>query len=80
MPILPNLTYFGHDGSYYFNDCRRTKHHPMIKQTEPESLDCQENESMVSLVSRRYMRGENGTESLVVGHRSWSILMVNSDI
>ena len=23
------------------------------------------NESMVSLVSRRYMRGENGTESLV---------------
>ena len=24
------------------------------------------NESMVSLVSRRYMRGENGTESLVV--------------
>ena len=23
-------------------------------------------ESMVSLVSRRYMRGENGTESLVV--------------
>ena len=25
-----------------------------------------ENESMVSLVSRRYMRGENGTHSLVV--------------
>ena len=24
------------------------------------------NESMVSLVSRRYIRGENGTESLVV--------------
>ena len=35
--------YFGHDGSYYSDDCRRTKHHPMIKQTVPESLDCQEN-------------------------------------
>ena len=39
---LPNLTYFGHDGSYFFNDYRRTKHHPMIKQTAPESLDYQE--------------------------------------
>ena len=37
-----NLAYFGYDGSYYFNDYRRTKHHPMIKQTVPESLDCQE--------------------------------------
>ena len=41
--ILPNLTYFGNDGSYYFNDYRKTKHHPMIKQTVPESLECQEN-------------------------------------
>ena len=42
LVILPNLTYFGHDSSYFFNDYRRTKHHPMIKQTVPESSDCQE--------------------------------------
>ena len=40
LAILPNVTYFGHDGSYYFNDYRRTKHRPMIKQTVTESLDC----------------------------------------
>ena len=40
--ILPNLICFGHDGSYYVNDYRTTKHRPMIKQTVPESLDCQE--------------------------------------
>ena len=40
--ILPNLNDFGHDGSYYFNDYRSTKHHPMIKQIVPERLGYQE--------------------------------------
>ena len=35
LVILPNLTYVGHDGSYYFNDYKITKHHPMIKQSVP---------------------------------------------
>ena len=34
---------FDHGGLCYFNDCRRTKHHPMMKQTVPESLDYHEN-------------------------------------
>ena len=41
LVILTNFTYFGHDGSYYFNDYRRTKHHPLIKQIVPESWDYQ---------------------------------------
>ena len=40
--ILPNLTYLRHDGSYYFNDYRSTKYHPMIKQTIPANFDYQE--------------------------------------
>ena len=39
MGIFPNLIYFGHDASYNFKDYRRTKHHPRMKQTVPESLD-----------------------------------------
>ena len=40
--ILPNLPHFGHDGSCYFNNYRRTKHRIMITETVPESLNCQE--------------------------------------
>ena len=29
--ILPNLTHFGHDGSCYLNNYRRTKHRIMIR-------------------------------------------------
>ena len=32
LVILTNFTYFGHDGSYYFNDYRRTRNHSLIKQ------------------------------------------------
>ena len=28
-----------HDGSYYFNDHRRTKHHPMIKQAKIDATN-----------------------------------------
>ena len=31
LVILPNLTHFGHDGSCYFNNYRRTKHPIMIQ-------------------------------------------------
>ena len=37
LVILPNLTHFGHDGSFYFNNHRGTKHPIMT-----ESLNCQE--------------------------------------
>ena len=40
--ILPNKTHFGHDGSCYFNNYRRTKHCIMIRLTVPESLNCLE--------------------------------------
>ena len=41
---------FGHDGSYFFNDYRRTKHHPMEEQIVPESLDYQEKVDVTSRI------------------------------
>ena len=38
------------------------------------TLSSRQNESMVSLVSKRYMRGENGTESLMVCLSEYQIL------
>ena len=46
--------------------CRRSPDFCVFQVGASANVKSIRNESMVSLVSRRYMRGENGTESLVV--------------
>ena len=50
LVILPNLTYFGHDGSCYFNNYRRTKYHMILKYTVPESLNCEEEVDATNMI------------------------------